>query len=47
MELAGAINGKKPKSVTLIGMDDTPFASILGEDIGKAIQKVRRGSAES
>lgn len=41
MELAGAINGKKPKSVTLIGVDEAPFVPILGQDIGKAIQRVR------
>ncbi|KAJ9100009.1 hypothetical protein QFC19_005827 [Naganishia cerealis] len=39
MELAGAILKKKPASIDVIGVDAVPFAKILGEKIGCAIQK--------
>lgn len=42
MELAGAIVKKKPASIDVIGVDAVPFAKILGEKIGAAVQKVRR-----
>lgn len=38
MEVAGAIAGKKPKSVDIIGMDAVPFTAILGEELGRALQ---------
>jgi NAD(P)H-nitrite reductase large subunit len=41
MEVSMALLKKEPKSVTLVGMDEIPFAAILGEDIGKAIMEVR------
>lgn len=41
MELAGAIVKKKPASIDVIGVDEVPFAKILGEKIGGAVQKVR------
>lgn len=40
MEVSMALIKKEPKSVTLVGMDEIPFASILGEEIGKAIMEV-------
>lgn len=40
MELAGAIVKKKPASIDVIGVDAVPFAKILGEKIGAAVQKV-------
>jgi NADPH-dependent 2,4-dienoyl-CoA reductase/sulfur reductase-like enzyme len=40
MEVSMALIKKEPKSVTLVGMDEVPFAAILGEDIGKAIMEV-------
>lgn len=40
MELAGAIVKKKPASIDVIGVDAVPFAKILGEKIGPAVQKV-------
>lgn len=40
MEVSMAIMKKEPKSVTLVGVDEIPFASILGKDIGKAIMEV-------
>jgi NAD(P)H-nitrite reductase large subunit len=40
MEVSMALIKKEPKSVTLVGMDEIPFAAILGEDIGKAIMEV-------
>lgn len=42
MELAGAIVKKKPASIDVIGVDEVPFAKILGEKIGGAVQKVGR-----
>ncbi|WVF70484.1 hypothetical protein IAT40_005274 [Kwoniella sp. CBS 6097] len=39
MEAASAILKKEPKSVTLVGMDETPFEKILGKDIGNAIME--------
>ncbi|KAK6905738.1 hypothetical protein I203_106569 [Kwoniella mangroviensis CBS 8507] len=39
MEAAGAILKKEPKSVTLVGMDETPFEKILGKDIGNAVME--------
>lgn len=41
MEVSMALLKKEPKSVTLVGMDEIPFAAILGEEIGKAIMEVR------
>lgn len=41
MEVSAAILKKEPKSVTLVGMDEVPFESILGRDIGVAIMEVR------
>jgi hypothetical protein len=43
MELAGAIVKKKPASIDVIGVDAVPFAKILGEKIGAAVQKVSLG----
>lgn len=43
MELAQAVAGKKPASVDIIGMDAIPFSAMLGEDIGKALQKSLEG----
>lgn len=40
MEVAMALLKKEPKSVTLVGMDEIPFAAILGEEIGKALMEV-------
>ena len=40
MEVSMALLKKEPKSVTLVGMDEIPFAAILGEEIGKAIMEV-------
>ncbi|WWC58706.1 uncharacterized protein I303_101250 [Kwoniella dejecticola CBS 10117] len=39
MEAASAILKKEPKSVTLVGMDETPFEAILGKEIGNAIME--------
>jgi hypothetical protein len=47
MELAGAIVKKKPASIDVIGVDAVPFAKILGEKIGAAVQKVGRTGVES
>lgn len=41
MEVSMALLKKEPKSVTLVGMDEIPFAAILGEEIGKALMEVR------
>lgn len=40
MEVSMALLKKEPKSVSLVGMDEVPFASILGKDIGGAIMEV-------
>jgi NAD(P)H-nitrite reductase large subunit len=42
MEVSMSLLKKEPKSVTLVGMDEIPFAAILGEDIGKAIMEASR-----
>jgi hypothetical protein len=39
-QVAQAIAKKEPASVDIIGMDPVPFAAILGEEVGKALQKV-------
>ncbi|KAK8865946.1 hypothetical protein IAR55_001095 [Kwoniella newhampshirensis] len=39
MEAASAILKKEPKSLSLIGMDETPFEKILGKDIGNSIME--------
>ena len=41
MEVASAVLKKEPKSVTLVGVDETPFEAILGKEIGTAIMEVR------
>jgi len=41
MEVSMALMKKEPKSVTLVGMDEIPFESILGREIGTAIMEVR------
>jgi len=43
MELAQAVAGKNPASVDIIGMDPIPFSAILGDEIGKALQKSLEG----
>ena len=40
MEAASAILKKEPESVTLVGMDETPFEAILGKEIGNAVMEV-------
>ncbi|ODO07253.1 flavoprotein [Cryptococcus wingfieldii CBS 7118] len=39
MEAAVAIVGKKPKSVTLVGMDEVPFEKLMGKEFGQAIME--------
>jgi len=39
MEVAAAIQKKEPKSVTLVGMDETPFEAILGKELGTSIME--------
>lgn len=47
MEVSMALLKKEPKSVTLVGMDEIPFAAILGEEIGKAIMEVSFVSSQN
>lgn len=42
MEVAGTLSKKGPKSIDMIGMESVPFESILGEEVGKGMQSVRR-----
>ena len=39
MEVAMALKKLEPKSITLVGVDEIPFASILGKAVGTAIME--------
>eukprot|EP01012_Entosiphon_sulcatum_P058970 TRINITY_DN83227_c0_g1_i1.p2 TRINITY_DN83227_c0_g1~~TRINITY_DN83227_c0_g1_i1.p2 ORF type:complete len:527 (-),score=133.66 TRINITY_DN83227_c0_g1_i1:102-1682(-) len=40
MEVASALAAKKPKGITVIGMEKVPFERVLGERIGTAMQQI-------
>jgi NADPH-dependent 2,4-dienoyl-CoA reductase/sulfur reductase-like enzyme/nitrite reductase/ring-hydroxylating ferredoxin subunit len=39
LEIAGAISKRKLASIDIVGMDEVPFQSILGKEVGSALKK--------
>lgn len=41
MELVVAVQKRKLASIDVIGMEEFPFETVLGKDVGRALLKVR------
>ena len=41
MELVVAVTSRKLASIDVIGMEEVPFETVLGKEIGKGLQTVR------
>ena len=47
MELVVAISSRKLASIDVIGMEQVPFETVLGKEVGAGIQKVSASLAKS